>query len=719
MTTAEQVPKEEFQALLLTRRALLVNLAAQQPIAVQGITLWEQVVCVGYHPQSAELEAVVTVKLAIGYSGGLCTAGSPEYVRFFVDYGTGFEDAGVASFRAHDISDAPPGPQHPLQYLVHLRLSDETRRKLCNAPVLPKVRAILSWNRLPPLDPDWLPIYGNRLDAYIQLEPKAPKILDLLAEGVLEKASPLLAKVNLEAVLTPVLPKPTPVTELAAVYRRAKVPDHRWLFPMLAPLLVEGKVTPTPALPIPELAEFKKLDLNVAAVIEAVLQPKADTTYEQVTCVGLETEADLLGAVIHVKLPSGYSGALCHQGSVEYVAFWADWNNNGTFDEYLGTAQVNVHDITPLPAGGLHYAVSLPCPQIAQHLRSCDLPNIVRIRAVLSWSTPPSTTNPNVLNHWGNRLDVLVQLRPGKPIGTDLVDLIYRVGGVGLPDISPATFLAFPSAGVLVSANCAQPAMDRPFAGAVSVQGRIYNTGTPGSVRFRVRYKKHADADVDANWHPVTFSQTFVLMHPLLLPPEQVVALNSPDGWFDYLEDPTASPPIFERDNLLAWWSTGALEGAYNLRLEYYRVSAPLVIHQSATVTIMLDNTNYIRTLIPAPVLDLSQTLDLVIDGGDCHSYEKGATINGHLRAVDTHFWKWTLDIQPASHTHGAATVPPCRSYGSLVDDGDGNAVWSLDTSPLDKCGYALTLAAYDRAIVNSNGAVVHWNYKAVGFSIV
>jgi len=71
---------------------------------------------------------------------------------------------------------------------------------------------------------------------------------------------------------------------------------------------------------------------------------------EELTCVGLATAFDSLAAVIHVKRPAGYSGDLCHAGSVEYVAFWADWNNDGTWDEYLGTTQVNVR-VVAKPSG--------------------------------------------------------------------------------------------------------------------------------------------------------------------------------------------------------------------------------------------------------------------------------------------------------------------------------------------------------------------------------
>jgi hypothetical protein len=125
--------------------------------------------------------------------------------------------------------------------------------------------------------------------------------------------------------------------------------------------------------------------------------------------------------------------------------------------------------------------------------------NATGLRAVLSWNTPPSTTNPNELKTWGNRLDVHVQIRPGEGHGTELTDLIYRVGGVALSDISTSSHLAFPS--TFLTGLCGAAAMDRPWGGLVTIQGRIYNTGVPISVRFRVRYKKHADLDVDTNWN--------------------------------------------------------------------------------------------------------------------------------------------------------------------------------------------------------------------------
>ena len=49
----------------------------------EGDTAYEQLVCVGYQPQLAQLNAVVHLKLSNGYAGDICTSGSTEYVKFF------------------------------------------------------------------------------------------------------------------------------------------------------------------------------------------------------------------------------------------------------------------------------------------------------------------------------------------------------------------------------------------------------------------------------------------------------------------------------------------------------------------------------------------------------------------------------------------------------------------------------------------------------------
>ena len=716
--------RRQFKALLLSNPNYFGNLINSPfPVVKQisGNTYWEQLTCVGFNPELVQLEAVVSIKRSTGYGGGLCTDGSTEYVRFFIDWedGTGFHDVGLVSFKAHDISDLPPGPQHPLKYLVVRPLDDASHRKYCNTPVLPKVRAVLSWNHIPSLDPNVLPVYGNRVDANIQLRRADLLLSGLIKAELLQADLNLLETVDLEAVLPQVKPKPVPWSKLVEQYKQAQVPNHRLVYNSVYPLLKGGNAAEK-VFAQKDLSLVESLKINLSEVIEALqVVDQSNTNYESLVCVGLDSARDTLGAVIHIKKPYGYSGDLCKAGSTEYVAFWADWNNNGTYDEYLGTSTVPVHDIPPIPADGLYYGVLLPV-NLTQRLKNCEKPNIVKIRAVLSWAVPPSTTDPNDLNYWGDRLDAVVQIRSG--IGKEgLYDLIYDVGNVSISDISTTTHLAYPSSGVLNPTNCSQPAMDRPFGAGVRIGGRIYNTGLPETVHYQVQYKPHSAS----NWAPVTYSHTFELMHPNPfdpLYPKQVVTINSPDGWFPYLEDPLAALPIYERTSHLAWWNTGSLEGEYDLRMVYtkdYPITASSVIHYSEVVTIVLDNTNYRVSPDPNAVVDMAYTLDLVIDGGDCHSYPQGDTINGHLRAVDKYFWQWVLELQPTTHTHETQASPHCRSYGSLVDQGDGNAPWTLNTTKLDKCGYTLTLWAYDRTIVNSNGAIVHGDKKAVGFSVV
>ena len=682
-------------------------------------TTWEQLTCVGYNPVLGQLEAVVSIKLPFGYSGDLCTTGSTEYVRFFVDFGAGLTDVGLASIQVHDIPDPAGGSVHPIEYLVSLPLNAGAFERCCSSPVLPNVRAALSWNVIPSTDPTVQPVFGNQLDAVIQLPPSffgcwkvvledPPPALEFLAKSGIGAEE--LVKVKPSGP-----PQPVPWHTLVKDYQRAKVPHHRLVYPAIYPMMSNEPAAATVGQA--DLTETAKLGINLTSVIAQLVEGGGNTAYEELTCVGLNTPTDTFGAVVHVKQQAGYSGDLCTTGSLEYVAFWADWDGDGAFESYLGTASVPVHDISTIPAGGLYYSVLLPAA-IGEHLKDCSAPNVVKIRAVLSWAVPPSTSNPDDVPYWGNYLDALVQIRPGTP--TALYDLLYDVGTVPIPDISTATYLAYPSIGVLNTANCGQAPGDRPFGGAVRVGGRIYGAGLPGNVYFQVQYAPHGTS----NWQPVTHQTTFELMHPNPadpLYPQQDITITSTDGWFPYQENWVASPPILERTALLAWWDTaGHADGPYDIRLAFSTDYPTLsVILYSPVVTVIVDNTGFNVSPTANAVVDVASTLDIVIDGGDCHSYQQGDTIFGHLRALDNHFWRWSLDLQPVTHTHGTEASPECRSYGSIADQGDPNAPWSLDTAQLDKCGYTLTLWAYDRTIVNSNTAVVHWAPKAVGFSVV
>src|SRR5262249_38390970 len=64
--------------------------------ATSGDTSFEELVAVGLDPNLDLLTGVIEVKRPNGYSGGLCTPGSLEYVAFWVDWGSGaFEYVGT------------------------------------------------------------------------------------------------------------------------------------------------------------------------------------------------------------------------------------------------------------------------------------------------------------------------------------------------------------------------------------------------------------------------------------------------------------------------------------------------------------------------------------------------------------------------------------------------------------------------------------------------
>ena len=95
-------------------------------------------VCVGLNPPYDRLEAVVQIKADSGYDGDICSPGSREYVRFYVDlFDNGvWHDVGVSSVRVYDI----PG-EKPICYAV--RRDFNSFRKFCLFENIVKVRAIL------------------------------------------------------------------------------------------------------------------------------------------------------------------------------------------------------------------------------------------------------------------------------------------------------------------------------------------------------------------------------------------------------------------------------------------------------------------------------------------------------------------------------------------------------------------------------------------------
>ncbi|WP_343675262.1 hypothetical protein [Chitinophaga sp.] len=382
--------------------------------------------------------------------------------------------------------------------------------------------------------------------------------------------------------------------------------------------------------------------------------------------------------------------------------------NQGTFTKYLGTASVRVHDISNISDDGLYYNVDLPI-NLKGHIKSCVTPNIIRVRAVLSWSSLPSTTNPDALNTWGNRLDAVVQIRPSQAAHVEAE--LTLVGSVDRDAIDPVSFL--------VNAATVSPNRNnnRPYGGWVGFNGIINRNGFNGVIKYRIEYKKYGAPD--ATYASVSTSETFAMINfnpdPNLEYPE---TQNPADGWFTYSANPENG--IYNEYNYLAGWSTGGLaDGNYTIRFLHTDALNNIVVADLFSVVIC----NQPMTISPTAntTLDFSKSIDLVITGGDCHCYDKtdaNHIINGSLRATHPYFANWNFNLQPSSHTNGAAPVPLSHYYHSVGDTGDANLPWSLDVKLMDTCGYALSIAAQTRVILNSNTQFPWYGVKAVGFSV-
>jgi O-6-methylguanine DNA methyltransferase len=267
-------------------------------------TAYEELECVSYSPARDRLEATVLVKRPFGYGGGPCTDGSFEHVRFYIDYGSGWEDAGVAAINVHDLpvgEDCRGRSTHPLSYVCGV--PHTPRRQWCANPVLPRIRAILSWNFEPPAgQPDWDPPWGNVHDCRAQINPRRFVIADI-AHQLPDEILSVVPQIVLEQPPSPD-PDPGPLQAmsldvLAKSYRRAQVPVHRFAFPTLQAASEPGAdVVALSA----SAAAAKAADIDLADVFKAVEDTSGDTTFEELECLGLDNGLQSLVATFRKKV---------------------------------------------------------------------------------------------------------------------------------------------------------------------------------------------------------------------------------------------------------------------------------------------------------------------------------------------------------------------------------------------------------------------------------
>lgn len=700
----------DFKKLLASNPNYFGNLEQSAFKAVKkmvGNTTYEEVTCVGFNPALNLLEATVDIKRPTGYNGTLCKPGSTEYVRFFIDYGAGWTDVGTASFNSHDIPnilDCAKDPDKPLSYVVTLLI--DPKQLNCKYPVLPNVRAILSWEVLPPAgDPNWPPVWGNVHDQHVQIKPRLANLGDiyqLILKSSFDKLPPLIESAK---PLPIPLPDPLPPTlgQLSSMYagksatKSIAVPPHRFGYGHIQAALSSN----SQELMLGAIDEWKVAKLNLAEAIAALDKTKADVSYEELECLGLEYNLERLVATCRIKKAAGYSGELCGAGSKEYVAFWVDWNDTCDWT-YLNTVEIDVHDFPTIPTDGLAYSAILPV-DLNSIRRKCDGPGggpkIGRVRAVLSWNTPPSTVDPDDLGHWGNRLDAHVQIRPGVAV-TGQVPNIAIIGGIGIADIhvfgsgltKPAATFAF--GGSPADAHH----RECPFGGLIVVQG-IPVVG----FKYRLWARKFGDAATEQvvknSFHVVNWLGTGSTVTP-----------DPTNGYVTYLD------MLSNLNNVLGHWTPPG-DDLWQIRIELANL-AEVVQGTTPWYSIQLDNTGPRRRPAVPPFEPPEVTCEIHIDsGGDCKDFTKGTVIQGRFVARDLYFGSFSLATLPSSMTPASPTTPT-PSTTQTATFAAGGDVWQLDTSTMQPCGYVVLLQVWDRSIVNSGPGSHNYNYFDVGFCL-
>jgi hypothetical protein len=710
---------------LPAQRAALPRLLAQNPNYFGNLagselapvttdladTSWEQLIGVGFSAARGELEATFEIKQDSGYGGGLCTAGSWEYVQFWVNAGAGWQSAGLAGVNVHDLpagEDCTGASQLPVSYIA--RLAYRPPRNICSFPVLPQVRAILSWSVPPPTSgaapEDWQPAFGNVVTDHVQIPPRPFILADVLSVlDVQADALPASMAAGLDVPVPVPALGPLSVAELVSGYRPARpaggtaagqaavlsVPAHRFGTVPLAAAVTAA--APDQQATAAAIAEWQDLGLDWSAAVSSLTALDGNTSYEQLDSLGLDITLPRLVATITIKRPAGYNGGLCTAGSTEYVAFWADLGPDCALT-YLGTQQVSVHDIAKIPAGGLNYSAVLPVDLSAVQ-RPCSEPFLMRVRAVLSWAVPPSSTNPDALPYWGNRIDAHVQVPPllaGAGTGPNIFD----IGGIGVLSIDSSynpvtqatsgTGLTHGGAVFQFTGIPTSP-LPSPFGGLVTIYGAPV---LAGSYRIQVR---DLDLGPAAPWitvaSPVTVATEGGATNANVAVGEYFSYLPGPENEFCALAD---------------WYPPAQGSDLWEIKLDARdAASSPL---GEVRYRIQLDN-------IP-PVVAIH-----IDSGGDCKKFLVGETIDGHVYAADPEGYPgaYSIWVEPSSLPGGTGTLAPASPVAGQTGPEPGDP-WSLDTAGMSPCAYTVQVQARNRVIMNSGTVGSNSPIMAVGFSL-
>ncbi len=679
--------RSTFKVLQLSNPNYFGNLkdSKLKPVEqIAGNVFYEELKCVSYHPATQVLHAAISIKQGGGYSGGPCTNGSFEYVRFYVDYlrnGT-WIDEGVVSTNVHDLSF-----QETLCYNVNLKI-DPSKKACCDDDaVLPRVRAILSWNSAPPANsPNWIPVWGNTMETNIQIAPlkslwclikKGIVLDDVIKKQLIENID------KLQIVLPTVPPSPDPVFSPQYLKRMYKdqVEDTRVALHYVADLQ--------------KFSAFSSFTGNITAegfnwpeILGKIKLLQFNTTYEEVKCVALNRELNSVHASVVLKRPFGYSGDLCTNGSREYVAFYMDF---GSGYQYMGTNSVNVHDINTMPKDGLWYNITLPV-NLQPHQKEYCIAGKAKLKAILSWNSAPPANNPNYVAPYGDWEECTVEIKslPGGVVPGNSTVILEKVGGMVVDDINNATGLA--TTGLAGSLG---GALNSPFYGTMELIGHIFFALPGMSYRFLVTKPGGIELPL-ADTQVITTDTLGVFTDHTFNP--------GADGWIPYLQTTTVNIV----GGLLGRYGA-TIEGKHVIRIQAKDIFNNIYNDPNGSVTITVD----------AQAPDVQIHIDPSI-GGDCADFTTGQDITGTYNMTDAHAGSFSISVTP---DNGAVvdvdgTGGNGLSYvGGTLPNGGKSGTFVIHTAGVPKCGYNVRIDAYDRTIVHSH-AIGLYNNDIQGFCL-
>ena len=309
----------------------------------------------------------------------------------------------------------------------------------------------------------------------------------------------------------------------------------------------------------------------------------------------------------------------------------------------------------------------------------------------MSWNALPSTTDPDAVPHWGNRLDTHIEIQPRKVVGN--LPLIDTLGGVSLTYIDTgSTGLTvangkFAETGALTdpwiaTRNCA-------FGGDVRATAEVPAGYSAAGYQYRLMVRKAGDPGAGT-----AVTGSFAVTKALSLGGGTTTVYPGSNGWTPYLH------PDLNIYSNIGNWSTAVLgtpdrNHLWEIRLER-RDAAAVPNGSTAWYRLQLDN--------EPPVVSIQIDTGGIVQ--DCNDFNQGTDVTGHFRAFDPqgHFGVWSLDTTPNSLSPPDPVANPSllgTSPTTTLMPGHG---WTISpTLALSPCGYVVTVRAWDNTIVGSS----------------